>query len=85
MLGADFSSIHDTTIYTYGELRRATENFSAANKVGQGGFGSVNKVIADMAQIFVNYMWLLFDKQNELWFEILVNNREGLKMELWLL
>ncbi|KAJ0047016.1 hypothetical protein Pint_04708 [Pistacia integerrima] len=39
----DFSSIHDTNIYTYGELRRATENFSVANKIGQGGFGSVYK------------------------------------------
>ena len=31
--------------YTYRELVRATENFSPSNKIGEGGFGSVYKVI----------------------------------------
>lgn len=31
--------------YTYKELRNATEDFSPANKIGEGGFGSVYKVI----------------------------------------
>lgn len=30
--------------YTYGELRTATENFSSANLLGEGGYGSVYKV-----------------------------------------
>lgn len=31
-------------LYSYKELQTATENFSLANKIGQGGFGSVFKV-----------------------------------------
>jgi len=31
--------------YTYRELVRATQNFSPSNKIGEGGFGSVYKVI----------------------------------------
>ncbi|XP_044472777.1 cold-responsive protein kinase 1-like [Mangifera indica] len=42
-LKEEVSNIHDTKMYTYGELRKATENFSVANKIGQGGFGSVYK------------------------------------------
>ena len=30
--------------FRYAELRTATENFSATNKLGEGGFGSVYKV-----------------------------------------
>ncbi|AES66259.1 cold-responsive protein kinase 1 [Medicago truncatula] len=37
----DISSIHDVKIYTFKELRNATDNFSPANKIGEGGFGSV--------------------------------------------
>ncbi|GAV64059.1 Pkinase domain-containing protein [Cephalotus follicularis] len=39
----EVSGIHNTKLYTYMELRLATENFSPANKVGKGGFGSVYK------------------------------------------
>jgi hypothetical protein len=35
-------------LYTYKELKVATEEFSAANKIGEGGFGSVYKVTADL-------------------------------------
>lgn len=33
-------------LYTYKELRMATEEFSPDNKIGEGGFGSVFKVTA---------------------------------------
>lgn len=39
----DVSEIQDTNLYSYKDLRIATENFSPANKIGQGGFGSVYK------------------------------------------
>lgn len=39
----DFSEIQNVNIYTYKELRIATEGFSPANKIGQGGFGAVYK------------------------------------------
>jgi len=31
-------------VYTYKELKKATNNFNLANKINQGGFGSVYKV-----------------------------------------
>ncbi|CAL5196807.1 unnamed protein product [Lathyrus oleraceus] len=39
----DISELHNVKIYTYKELRIATTGFSLANKIGQGGFGSVYK------------------------------------------
>ncbi|KAG5020268.1 hypothetical protein AAZX31_06G215400 [Glycine max] len=39
----DVSEIQNVNIYTYRELRIATEGFSNANKIGQGGFGVVYK------------------------------------------
>ncbi|OMP07784.1 hypothetical protein COLO4_07048 [Corchorus olitorius] len=35
--------IQNVRFYTYKELRSATEDFSLANKIGEGGFGSVYK------------------------------------------
>lgn len=35
--------IHNVGIYTYKELGHATNDFSPANKIGEGGFGSVYK------------------------------------------
>ena len=35
----------NTIRYTYKELARATENFNPSNKIGEGGFGSVYKVV----------------------------------------
>lgn len=32
-------------VYSYNELKSATNGFSAANKVGEGGFGTVYKVL----------------------------------------
>lgn len=40
----DIPGIENVRIYTYKELRSATEDFSSANKIGEGGFGSVFKV-----------------------------------------
>ncbi|POO03213.1 Serine/threonine protein kinase [Trema orientale] len=39
----EVSGIHDVKLYTYKEIRIATEEFSPANKIGEGGFGSVYK------------------------------------------
>lgn len=39
----DISGIENVKIYSYKELRKATVDFSPANKVGEGGFGSVYK------------------------------------------
>ncbi|KAL5564380.1 hypothetical protein UlMin_027544 [Ulmus minor] len=39
----EVSAIHDVKLYTYKELRIATEDFLPANKIGEGGFGSVYK------------------------------------------
>lgn len=41
----ELSGVETTKIYSYKELRRATEDFSPANKIGEGGFGSVYRVI----------------------------------------
>ncbi|KAG2681717.1 hypothetical protein I3843_11G158000 [Carya illinoinensis] len=39
----DISGIRNVNMYTYKELRVATNNFSPANKIGEGGFGCVYK------------------------------------------
>lgn len=36
--------MQNVKFYTYKELKVATEDFSLANKIGEGGFGSVYKV-----------------------------------------
>ena len=33
-----------TGFFTYRQIKAATDNFDAANKIGEGGFGSVYKV-----------------------------------------
>ncbi|GAA0162390.1 transmembrane signal receptor [Lithospermum erythrorhizon] len=37
------SEIRDSKVFSYRELKVATDDFSPANKIGQGGFGSVFK------------------------------------------
>ncbi|CAN6545489.1 unnamed protein product [Malus baccata var. baccata] len=39
----EVSGIHNVKLFTYKELRIATEDFNPANKIGEGGFGSVYK------------------------------------------
>ena len=38
------SGVHSVKVFSYSELRKATHNFSGANKIGEGGFGSVFRV-----------------------------------------
>lgn len=38
-----FLSVQDAKLYSYRELQVATQNFNVANKIGEGGFGSVYK------------------------------------------
>ncbi|KQJ84643.1 cold-responsive protein kinase 1 isoform X1 [Brachypodium distachyon] len=33
--------VHSVKVFSYNELRKATQDFSGANKIGEGGFGSV--------------------------------------------
>lgn len=45
----ELSGMHNNVkLYTYKELRIATEDFSVTKKIGEGGFGSVYKVIATL-------------------------------------
>ena len=39
-----YSIVGRHNVFVYGELRTATENFSSANLLGEGGYGSVYKV-----------------------------------------
>jgi hypothetical protein len=42
----ELTGIKNVNQYTYKELRVATNDFSPASKIGEGGFGSVYKVLA---------------------------------------
>ncbi|KAI3466351.1 hypothetical protein Pfo_023014 [Paulownia fortunei] len=42
-LGDELSGVHNVSLYSYKELRIATNDFSPVNKIGEGGFGSVFK------------------------------------------
>jgi hypothetical protein len=46
-------------VYTYKELKVASDNFSLANKIGEGGFGSVYKVTKQL-QVFLLSLYYLF-------------------------
>ncbi|XP_058219055.1 cold-responsive protein kinase 1 [Rhododendron vialii] len=39
----ELSGVHNLNVFTYKELRIATDDFCPSNKVGEGGFGSVYK------------------------------------------
>ncbi|XP_057486176.1 cold-responsive protein kinase 1-like [Actinidia eriantha] len=41
--GEELSGVHNVNLFTYKELRIATDDFSPINKIGEGGFGSVYK------------------------------------------
>ncbi|XP_041991285.1 cold-responsive protein kinase 1-like [Salvia splendens] len=43
VLGDELSGVQNVTLYSYKELTIATNGFSQANKIGEGGFGSVYK------------------------------------------
>ncbi|KAL3636915.1 Cold-responsive protein kinase 1 [Castilleja foliolosa] len=42
-INKEISSLPNSKLYSYKELQIATENFNQANKIGEGGFGSVYK------------------------------------------
>ncbi|KAL7088259.1 hypothetical protein ACP275_13G116800 [Erythranthe tilingii] len=42
-LSNELTGVDNVTLYTYKELKIATNDFSPANKIGEGGFGSVYK------------------------------------------
>ncbi|CAN1249005.1 Cold-responsive protein kinase 1 [Linum perenne] len=52
----DLSSLHNIQLYSYKELQVATGNFNRASKIGEGGFGSVYKVIAYAAFNFTQVL-----------------------------
>lgn len=41
----EISAIRNVELFTYKELRHATDDFSDSNKIGEGGFGPVYKVL----------------------------------------
>lgn len=42
----ELSGVQNVKVYSYKELKVATDDFSPVNKIGEGGFGSVYKVTA---------------------------------------
>jgi hypothetical protein len=45
---------HRVKVFSYSELRKATHDFSGANKIGEGGFGSVFRVNThNLVQCFI--------------------------------
>ena len=55
IIDTEISNIPNVRLYSYKELRKATENFRSENKLGQGGFGSVYKV--QLKQLLVVSCW----------------------------
>lgn len=45
--------------YDFARIRAATNDFSFANKVGQGGFGSVYKVIESIISVYKKHTILI--------------------------
>ena len=46
-----------TSFFTYGQIKAATNNFNADNKIGEGGFGSIYKVFDSSFSILE---WIYF-------------------------
>lgn len=41
----EISAIHNVRLFKYKDLRHATDDFCDSNKIGEGGFGPVYKVL----------------------------------------
>ena len=52
-----------TGLFTLRQIKAATKNFDAANKIGEGGFGSVYKVFSRRTRFPSFYAFNLFIKQ----------------------
>jgi hypothetical protein len=59
LTSAEFSSPENITKYSYRELARATSNFDQANKIGEGGYGPVYKVIEELVCLVLHLVTLL--------------------------
>lgn len=73
--------IHSDKVYTYKELRIATEDFSPANKIGEGGFGFVYKVtLVSIPTLWFSLISIFpLVQRNDIWkFYLMV--RDGLRM-----
>lgn len=51
-----YSIVGRPNVFSYSELRTATENFSSNNLLGEGGYGSVYKVSSSMEHMDVNFL-----------------------------
>ena len=49
-----YSIVGRPNVFSYSELRSATENFSSSNLLGEGGYGSVYKVSSSVVYIDVH-------------------------------
>lgn len=42
-----------TGLFTLRQIKAATKNFDATNKIGEGGFGCVYKVLLGLPQVYI--------------------------------
>jgi hypothetical protein len=50
---------HRVKVFSYNELRKATQDFCGANKIGEGGFGSVFMVSTNnLVQRFIRVLYI---------------------------